>query len=501
MSSVRKELSAAYAPANRFDKFGSVVERLRIRGFRGHTNTSIEFSHPVMAFSGPNGSGKSTVLEIAACCYKNAAGSTYHIPDFIPAGELDRAPFAPDASVEVAYCQKAPNPEKNPQALTISRSAADSRWKGYDRRPEKHVLFLGHGRHLPRSERRDLLRDMAENGKLMGSKELPKVVRECASQVLAREYTTLNEAALSRDSDGAQAIMVERKGVGCAYSELQMGCGEARVLSLSLALETAPDKSLILLEEPESAVHFAAQGRLGHYFLDVALRKGHQILLTTHSEHLLRTLPMPSRVYLEPTAEGVVTIPGLTSGQAASLMSDGFDAAITIFVEDECAKHILQQLLRRFEPSLLRSANIVVGGYTDDDGNVIGSGVANIRNAMATLRNAKVKVAAVVDGNESANPSAFVFKLPGKGAPEEELFGSPAVQAMWAKQYPPLDVAAFLTTLKGIDIHQWFSHLARQVKVDPTFLVGEAARAYAEGITGAEPTTLIAQLKDTVSKA
>lgn len=501
MSSGRKELSTAYSPANRFEKFGSVVERLRIRGFRGHTNTSIEFAHPVVAFSGPNGSGKSTVLEIAACCYKNTVGASYHVPDFIPTGELDLAPFRPDASVEVSYCQRAPNPETNPQSLTIARIAADSRWRGYDRRPEKPVLFLGHGRHLPRSDRRDLLREMAENGKLVSSKELPKVVRDCASQILAREYTSLNEAALARDKDGAQAIMVERKGVGCAYSELQMGCGEARVLSLVLALESAPDKSIVLLEEPESAVHFAAQGRLGHYFLDVARRKGHQILLTTHSEHLLRTLPMPSRVYLEPTAEGVVTIPGLTSGQAASLMSDGFDAAITIFVEDECAKHILQQLLRRFEPSLLRSANIVVGGHTDDGGNVIGSGVTNIRNAMATLRHTKVKVAAVLDGNENANPGQFVFKLPGKGAPEEELFGSAAVRAMWAKQYAPLDVPAFLTTLKSIDIHQWFAHLARQVKVDATFLVGEAARAYAEGITGAEPTTLIEQLKDAVSKA
>lgn len=71
-------------------------------------------------------------------------------------------------------------------------------------------------------------------------------------------------------------------------------------------LETAPPKSLVIFEEPETSLHGDAQVRLAQYFVEVALRRGHQIIITTHSSAILGQLGRDSVVYLRRTPLGVV---------------------------------------------------------------------------------------------------------------------------------------------------------------------------------------------------
>ena len=185
---------------------------------------------------------------------------------------------------------------------------------------------------------------------------------------------------------------------GLRYSEIHMGFGECRVHNIVNTLESQPDKSLLLLEEPEISLHQAAQFRLGEYLLSLAARKGHQILLGTHSEHLLRALPQASRVLIVRDAGGSIQIlPGLASSQAASVMADGHDAALTILVEDDVALCIVTELLAALAPHLVTTARMVVGGYENDQGQQVGGGKDAIASAMRTLRRAGLRVAAVLD--------------------------------------------------------------------------------------------------------
>ena len=119
----------------------------------------------------------------------------------------------------------------------------------------------------------------------------------------------------------------------------------------------------MLIEEPETSLHPSAQYQFGRYLVDVTIAKRHQILLTTHSEYILEALPTRARVYLQRTGGGVETIPGLTAIQARSLMTDGNVPALSVLVEDDCARAVLHEIIRRVDPVFLSSIKVcAVGG-------------------------------------------------------------------------------------------------------------------------------------------
>jgi predicted ATPase len=132
-----------------------------------------------------------------------------------------------------------------------------------------------------------------------------------------------------------------------------MGYGEARTLYLIESIENLQDKSLILIEEPETSLHPSAQHELGKYFIDVCIRRGHQILMTTHSEYLLESLPSQSRVYLHRNDTGISVIKGLTASQANSLMTDCYKHALNVMVEDDVAKEVLSEIIRKIDSNFL----------------------------------------------------------------------------------------------------------------------------------------------------
>jgi energy-coupling factor transporter ATP-binding protein EcfA2 len=64
------------------------------------------------------------------------------------------------------------------------------------------------------------------------------------------------------------------------------GCGSQQILPVITQIFSAPANSVILIEEPEASLHPEAQIDLARMLAD-AVRHGHQLLLTTHSQALL----------------------------------------------------------------------------------------------------------------------------------------------------------------------------------------------------------------------
>ncbi|HKT25981.1 MAG TPA: AAA family ATPase [Terriglobales bacterium] len=67
------------------------------------------------------------------------------------------------------------------------------------------------------------------------------------------------------------------------------GCGAQQVLPIITQIFAAPKNSLILIEEPEAGLHPESQAHLVRMFAE-AVRLGHQLVVTTHSEALLEGL-------------------------------------------------------------------------------------------------------------------------------------------------------------------------------------------------------------------
>ena len=482
MSDLRNKLQRKFAPAHRHANFGNVLVKVRLRGFRCHANTAVDIQSPVTAFCGMNGTGKSTLLQVLAVAYKRPAPARpYYMNDFLVIGPLDPAPFLDSAEVEFTYC-KSPTDH---QTVTITRRTKTHRWIGYTRRPDREVYFAGVGHYLPRIEQRDFVVRNARNLQITDQQDVPQVVRDAASTILACQYTAAISKAVSYSRHNGDVVCVQRGGV--EYSEAHMGFGEGRTQSLVVALETLPKKSLVLVEEPETSLHPGAQHALAKYLMDVAIRRGHQVFLTTHSEYLLNALPAASRLYLmRDESHSIRCVTGFSAAQARSLMTDGVTNALSVLVEDECARAIVRELLRRVDPSFLRTVGVYIGG---DAG--------SLANTARALRDTGLSVAVVRDGDQPEVPENSVFKLPGDEAPEKELFNSAGVRAHMEDRYGML-LDDFFAGLRNVDHHEWIPCLAGRVNVDESALLVELAGTYAASVSENDAVNLRDVLRESV---
>ena len=69
-----------------------------------------------------------------------------------------------------------------------------------------------------------------------------------------------------------------------------MGIGVSQVLPVLTLCYYVPEGSTIILEQPELHLHPSVQAGLADVFVDVIKHRNVQILLESHSEHLLRRL-------------------------------------------------------------------------------------------------------------------------------------------------------------------------------------------------------------------
>ena len=79
---------------------------------------------------------------------------------------------------------------------------------------------------------------------------------------------------------------VNVNGIITEVSPLNMPFGNSSVFPIVVALMTAPKNSLVVIENPEAHIHPKAQTRMGE-LLSIAAENGIQIIIETHSDHLL----------------------------------------------------------------------------------------------------------------------------------------------------------------------------------------------------------------------
>lgn len=491
MSDPKRILQSKFKESHRLRNFGPVITRIFLQGFRCHNSTLLEINSPITALCGLNGVGKSTILQLAAVAYSGRnPQNTYSIKHFIYKQKFDPSPFAEDASVEFLYCQPDTNNRKNIQQLTISRQQG-GRWSGYKRRPKKDVLFIGIGSYLPKIEKFDFVYKYPNEVQLLGESSVEGPTKDWICKILSRNYDqiTAKEFALRRRKGKINSV----KQADVAYSEAQMGFSEARSQYLVRVLEDLPEKSCVLIEEPEISLHPSAQYHFGCYLVDVCIRKGHQIFLATHSEPLLKALPKESRVYLERTHQGINAIGGITAKQAHSLMTDGNDKALRVFVEDEgdksVAKILLEEIIRRHDVTFLNCIDIQPIGSCDA-----------VKNVVRALKDTDLPIAGVLDADQNPIPRENIFTLPGNNqetterAPEKEIFACSKVKEYLRDQHR-LNLDDFQTSLVGIDHHDWFDKLAHRLSAREIALMTELAKVYVTSLSELDRSSLVDQLK------
>lgn len=444
--------------------FGPILLTMRIQGFRGIPDLTLPFESPVTALSGLNGTGKSTIAQLAACAFRQPVGhdwTRYYVAHFFPVSVADPEPFSANAQVHYAYASEGASAA---QQLTVKRVVKE--WSGYKRQPHRATYYLGFTQFIPKVERRDMSVYGASSLVLGEARQLQPKAAEHVARILGLPYEHLGFTDVQTRGKTGKLAMAGRHGR--SYSENHMGFGEGRVVYMVNTLESAPPRSLILLEEPETSLHGDAQVRLAQYMVDVAIRRGHQIILTTHSSAILGQLGRDSVIYLRRMAAGEVTAThGLSTYQIDShLQKEGRTPdGVTICVEDAFARCLTAEILRIADPDLLSGSKFLeIGGGQE------------IPNAVKLLRSAHRRAVGLSDGDMQYDGTDGVMTLPGSQAPEKEVFGHPAVKTHFARAPFNLDIA---TTLAGVANHHAYARtIAGSLMMEETAVVSDACRAY-----------------------
>jgi len=475
-----RRLKARYADSCRYANFGPVLQSLEIHGFRGITDLILMLNSSITALSGLNGTGKSTIAQLAACGYRSRAYGErrrYYVRNFFPLSLADPEPFSPKGRVLYSYCADG---SAATQQVTVSRIVHE--WSGYKRQPERACYYIGVTQFIPKIERRDFSIYGGHLLELGESRDMPPETAQYISTILALPYEHLGFTEVIHNKRSAELAMATRGGQ--RYSENNMGFGEGRVVYMVNTMEAAPKQSLFVLEEPETSLHGEAQHRLARYFVDVVGRRGHQIIMTTHSSAILAELGRESVIYLRREPDGSLSAtPGLSTYQIDSYLhgDDRSQKGATICVEDSFARYLAIEILRRCDSDLLAGCEVLPVGAGQD-----------IPAAVKLFKRAGLRTVGLCDGDIKPEGVEFMSSLPGSRAPEVEVFTDPAVRAYFAKD--PYKISLKEVLVGVADHHDYSSAVAEKLMLETNFVAVEACRAYVNARSPDDFTPIIAFL-------
>lgn len=133
------------------------------------------------------------------------------------------------------------------------------------------------------------------------------------------------------------------------FTEKNFSLGEVLMLNALSELVTAPNNSLVLIDEIELALHPRVQVKFLNYLIQISLTRNLTVILSTHSSSLIKA--SQKLIYLERQANGIVNVeydcyPAIALQNVAVM--EEVQPDIVFFVEDDFAKYLLEELINYY---------------------------------------------------------------------------------------------------------------------------------------------------------
>ncbi len=313
-------------------------------GLRCLSDFSIEFRYPITVIAGENGTGKSTILACAACAYHgnnsiytpsdvDPERPYYTFGDFFIFSSLDPKPK--NIMVLWHYSGKDSSEKDYPSHHIAIRKS--TKWSHYDQRPIRPVQFVGISRALPARER-SVLRSHFTKSKALRGRKYSAEEKEKIGRILGQSYSTAGRAV-----SGSYSLHVAESKT--YYSGFNMGAGEDSIFELVEIIHRLPEGSLLIIEEIETGLHPSAQVKLMEEIHEIVFSKHIQVILTTHSFDILKSVSEKGRIFLKRLSTEITPLYGISPTYAFSLMSTSRIPELTIYVEDIIAQNLVNGCL------------------------------------------------------------------------------------------------------------------------------------------------------------
>ena len=136
-----------------------------------------------------------------------------------------------------------------------------------------------------------VLGSQGQNGGGGTRRAAPNIPLEQQISDLFNEIGLLHEFRVDQIGDNPlYQVKVKQSEVGTEALITDVGFGISQILPVLVLCFYAPTGSTIILEQPEIHLHPAVQSALGDVLIAARQRQGVQIIVESHSEHLLRRL-------------------------------------------------------------------------------------------------------------------------------------------------------------------------------------------------------------------
>ncbi len=148
-------------------------------------------------------------------------------------------------------------------------------------------------------------------------------------------------------SSDAYLIPYKVGGRNYYFSEKSFSLGELCVLKLAKKICAVEERSLLLIDEVEMALHPQAQVRLLRKIVEIAAENNLTVLFSTHSATLIKNTNRKSLIHLKSGEDGIVSVtrgafPAQVLGDVA--FDDELAADFVFYVEDRQAKLLAEQM-------------------------------------------------------------------------------------------------------------------------------------------------------------
>ena len=116
-----------------------------------------------------------------------------------------------------------------------------------------------------------------------------KTLRDSLNEWLSGEFKTLSNLHLQPLDTAKQihSVMAHNSGSDIPVNVAAMGEGISQIIPIMSTIFMSRPREMLLIERPETGLHPAMQADLGEFFARMAVEFRRQIVIETHSEHLL----------------------------------------------------------------------------------------------------------------------------------------------------------------------------------------------------------------------